>query len=127
MNTDSNKKDLHASSLRNGDAVSERGGSAGASATGQKRGLKDWFVATRPWSFPASVVPVLVVAAWLFWQSSTVGGYVTDWWCAPLALLMLVLMQASGNLIGDYYDHIRGIDLPGSLNGVRHIQLPPTA
>ena len=122
MNTDSNKKDLHASSLRNGDAVSERGGSAGASATGQKRGLKDWFVATRPWSFPASLVPVLVVAAWLFWQSSTVGGYVTDWWCAPLALLMLVLMQASGNLIGDYYDHIRGIDLPGSLNGVRHIQ-----
>ena len=102
--------------------MSERGGSAGASATGQKRGLKDWFVATRPWSFPASLVPVLVVAAWLFWQSSTVGGYVTDWWCAPLALLMLVLMQASGNLIGDYYDHIRGIDLPGSLNGVRHIQ-----
>ena len=35
---------------------------------------------------------------------------------------MIVLLQASGNLIGDYSDHIRGIDLPGSLNGVRHIQ-----
>lgn len=67
MNAESNKKDLHVSSLHKGDAVSEKEGSAGANAVGQKRGLKDWFVATRPWSFPASVVPVLVVAAWLFW------------------------------------------------------------
>lgn len=37
-------------------------------------------------------------------------------------MLMLVIMQAAGNLISDYFDHIKGIDLPGSLNGVRHIQ-----
>lgn len=87
-----------------------------------KRTLKDWVLATRPWSFPASLVPVVVIAAWLYWQSIVQGGTTLDWWCAPLALVMLVLMQAAGNLIGDYYDHIRGIDLPGSLNGVRHIQ-----
>lgn len=84
--------------------------------------MKDWVLATRPWSFPASLVPVVVIASWLYWQSIAQGGMSLDWWCAPLALVMLMLMQAAGNLIGDYYDHIRGIDLPGSLNGVRHIQ-----
>lgn len=84
--------------------------------------MKDWVLATRPWSFPASLVPVVVIASWLYWQSAGQGGMTLDWWCAPLALVMLMLMQAAGNLIGDYYDHIRGIDLPGSLNGVRHIQ-----
>ena len=86
------------------------------------RTLKDWIVATRPWSFPASLMPVLVTAAWLYWYAKPQDGLTLDWWCAPLALLMIVLMQAAGNLIGDYYDHMRGIDLPGSLNGVRHIQ-----
>ncbi len=86
------------------------------------RTLKDWLVATRPWSFPASLMPVLVTTAWLYGYVKPFDSITPDWWCAPLALLMIVLLQASGNLIGDYYDHMRGIDLPGSLNGVRHIQ-----
>lgn len=88
----------------------------------QERTLKDWVIATRPWSFPASFIPILVVTAWIYWLPQEQTVFQTDWWCAPLALVMIVLLQASGNLIGDYSDHIRGIDLPGSLNGVRHIQ-----
>ncbi|MGN0233441.1 MAG: prenyltransferase [Bacteroidaceae bacterium] len=88
----------------------------------QDRTLKDWVVATRPWSFPASFIPVLVVSAWLYWLSQEQYTLQLDWWCAPIALVMIVLLQASGNLIGDYSDHMKGIDLPGSLNGVRHIQ-----
>lgn len=86
------------------------------------RTLMDWVIASRPWSFPASLAPVLVVTAWLYWRAAAQGVVAMDWWCALLALLMLVLMQASGNLISDFYDHTKGIDLPGSLNGVRHIQ-----
>lgn len=86
------------------------------------RTLGDWIVASRPWSFPASLMPVVAISAWMFWCTGTQGWVGLDWTCALLSLVMMVLMQAAGNLIGDYYDHVRGIDLPGSLNGVRHIQ-----
>lgn len=111
-----------------GDSISGRGsqadvhvGQTGASKSA-RRTLGDWIMATRPWSFPASLVPVVAISAWLYWCASIQGWTGSDWGCALLALFMLVLMQAAGNLIGDYYDHVRGIDLPGSLNGVRHIQ-----
>ena len=31
-----------------------------------KRTFKDWFIATRPWSFPASAMPIIVSIAYLF-------------------------------------------------------------
>ena len=82
------------------------------------RTLKDWILASRPWSFTASLIPVIAIAAYLYYENHGQG----DWLNAVLALPMLVCMQAAGNLIGDYYDHTKGIDLPGSLNQVRHIQ-----
>lgn len=86
-----------------------------------KRTLKDWVIATRPWSFPASSMSVIVTAAYLYWKTSNEGGSF-DWVNAVIALVMMVCFQAAGNLISDYYDHIKGVDLPGSYNGVRHIQ-----
>lgn len=86
-----------------------------------KRTFKDWVIATRPWSFPASSMSVVVTVAYL-WFVSQKGGNEINWANAVLALLMMVFFQAAGNLISDYYDHIRGVDLPGSYNGVRHIQ-----
>ncbi len=85
-----------------------------------KRTLIDWIIASRPWSFTASLIPVTAITAYLFLQSGTFG-WECDWWNALLALPMLVCMQASGNLIGDYHDHIHKVDLPGCLNGVCHI------
>lgn len=86
-----------------------------------KRTFKDWFLATRPWSYPASTMPVLVTScmvAYLLREEFSTS------WILPCALtfVMMCLFQASGNLMGDYYDHIKGVDIPGSLNGVRHIQ-----
>ena len=86
-----------------------------------KRTLKDWIIASRPWSFTASLIPVIAITAYFFYLNRTTG-LECNWTNAFLALPMLVFMQAAGNLIGDYYDHIRGVDLPGSLNQVRHIQ-----
>lgn len=87
----------------------------------KERTLKDWIMASRPWSFTASIIPVIAISSYLFYQSR-LQGWQCDWVNALLALPMLMLLQAAGNLIGDYYDHIRGVDLPGSLNQVRHIQ-----
>ncbi len=82
------------------------------------RTLTDWIIASRPWSFTASLIPVIAISAYFFYANEGEG----DWINAFLALPMLTCMQAAGNLIGDYFDHKKGVDLPGSLNGVRHIQ-----
>lgn len=82
-----------------------------------KKTFKDWLIATRPWSFPASSMPVVVTMAYLFYK-----GIGTNWTNGWLALAMMILFQAAGNLVSDYSDHIKGVDRPGSLNGVRHIQ-----
>ena len=83
-----------------------------------QRTCKDWLLATRPWSFPASFIPVLAVAAYLSYRP----GAPLNWPVLMLAIVMMVLFQVAGNLIGDYFDHIKGVDQPGSLNQVRHIQ-----
>ena len=85
-----------------------------------KRTLKDWILATRPWSFTASVMPVLVTLAYLFFLQCQKGLEV-NWLAGWLTLPMIVFMHAGGNLVSDYSDHIKQIDLPGSLNGVNHI------
>lgn len=85
------------------------------------RTLKDWIIATRPWSFPASFIPVLAVGSFLTYSASVHGPDV-NWLHLMIAVLMMVVFQAAGNLVSDYYDHVRGVDLAGSLNQVRDIQ-----
>ena len=85
-----------------------------------KRTLKDWFLVTRPWSFPASMVPVFATAVYMAYRCHVEGmDYsVTN---AVISLFMLLSLHAAANLIGDYHDHVRKVDLPGSLNGVHAI------
>jgi 1,4-dihydroxy-2-naphthoate octaprenyltransferase len=87
----------------------------------QKRTLKDWVIATRPWSAPASVIPVFFSLAYLFFISHQEGLEV-NWLNAWLCLPMLVILHFGGNLVSDYYDNINKVDLPGSLNGVRSME-----
>ncbi len=94
-----------------------------------KRSFKDWLIAPRPWSAPVSVMPIIATTAYLFFRFNlmrnglanldigTLTGW--SWWNALIALPMLVCLHFSANLISDYFDHIRGVDLPDSLNGVR--------
>lgn len=72
--------------------------------------LKKWVVATRPWSFPASMMPALVVFAYVFYLSKTMGVAGISVPNGLMALLGVVLFQASGNLISDYFDFKRGVD-----------------
>ena len=86
------------------------------------RTFKDWVIAVRPWSFPASVIPVLTSLGYLYFLSKNQSSETFDWVNGWLTFPMLMILHAGGNLVSDYFDHIKGVDLPGSLNGVRHIQ-----
>lgn len=70
-----------------------------------KHTVKEWFGATRFWSFPVSAMPVIAAVAFLVWKGCNV-----NWLCAVLALLGNVLFHAAGNLLSDYYDYKKGVD-----------------
>lgn len=70
-----------------------------------KHTAKDWFVATRFWSFPVSALPVVTSTAFLAWK-----GYHINWICAVLALLGMVVFHAAGNVLSDWWDYRKGVD-----------------
>lgn len=69
------------------------------------RTVKDWIIATRPWSFPASAMPVLVTMLFLFSK-----GLSINWLNGIIALITIVIIQAAGNLWGDYFDYKYKVD-----------------
>ena len=71
----------------------------------KKHTLKDWFLATRPWSFPASAMPIIVTLAFLYAQDATM-----NWWMGLWALIGMVLFHTTGNVWSDYFDYIKKVD-----------------
>lgn len=67
--------------------------------------LKEWFIAVRPWSFPASAMPVVVTLAFLHWNDAEICWTYGIW-----ALINIIIFHAAGNTWSDYYDYIRGVD-----------------
>lgn len=74
---------------------------------------KDWIIATRPWSFPASAMPVMVTVAWLWSQ-----GLEINWWFGLWALLNIIVVHAAGNVWSDIADFRSGVDADDTF-GVR--------
>lgn len=70
-----------------------------------KHSLKDWLVAVRPWSFPASAMPVAVTLAYLYWLQQDV-----NWLNGVWALLNIVVFHAAGNTWSDYFDYKHRVD-----------------
>ena len=58
----------------------------------KKHSLKDWMIAVRPWSFPASSMQVVVTLAYLYWMRQDIN-WVNGIW----ALLNIVVFHAAGN------------------------------
>lgn len=73
------------------------------SITGNK--AKIWMQATRPFSFTASITPVLIGAAWAHYSAGEIR-----WFLFPFFLLSSLLIHAATNLISDYEDYKRGVD-----------------
>ena len=78
-----------------------------------KRSFKAWLLATRPWSFPASAMPVLVTLAYLNWV-----GYGIDWVAGVWALLNIIVFHAAGNAWSDYFDYKKGVDREDAIGGM---------
>lgn len=71
----------------------------------KKRTIKDWFIATRPWSFPASAMPIIVSIAYLFSKNADI-----NWYLAVYTLIGMVLFHITGNLWSDYFDFKKKVD-----------------
>lgn len=67
--------------------------------------MKNWIIATRPWSFPVSSMSVLISGAYLYWR-----GWDVSWLIILWAVFGIILFHAAGNLISDWYDFKKGID-----------------
>ena len=72
-------------------------------------------MATRPWSFPASAMPVLVTIAWCWAQ-----GFSVNWWFALWALVNIIFVHAAGNVWSDIADYRSGVDADDTF-GVRQL------
>lgn len=73
----------------------------------KKHSFKDWLIAVRPWSFPASAMPVVVTLAYLYWAQGDL-----NWANGVWALLNIVVFHAAGNTWSDYLDYKQGVDTP---------------
>lgn len=76
----------------------------------RKNHIKNYLIAAHPWSFPASGMPALIAFTFVFYSYST--GVFTDinWINGILAVVGAVVFHASGNIMGDYYDYVNGVD-----------------
>jgi len=71
--------------------------------------LKDWVIAVRPWSFPASSMPALVAFIYVFFLSRQ-DHIAVNWWFGVLSIIGALIFQATGNLISDYFDYKWKVD-----------------
>ena len=78
-----------------------------------KHSFKAWILATRPWSFPASSMPVLATLAYLYWTGCRI-----DWLSGVWALVSIVIFHAAGNTWSDYFDYMKGVDREDTIGGM---------
>lgn len=67
-----------------------------------------WVRSLRAYSFPASLMPVLVATAVAVTEAGTVA-----WWTLPVFSISALLVHAGTNVLNDYYDYRSGVDRPG--------------
>ena len=68
---------------------------------------RNWFLASRPWSFSMTAISVSVGAA----LASMDGAF--SWPLYLYTLLTMIILHAATNLMNDHYDVLNGVDNPG--------------
>lgn len=81
-----------------------------------RRFVRTWWMATRPFSFTASITPVTLGAVLAAYH----GAW--DWLLFAITVAGSVAIHAGTNLINDYYDWKKGTDTPESLGPNRALQ-----
>ncbi|HRT67347.1 MAG TPA: 1,4-dihydroxy-2-naphthoate octaprenyltransferase [Bacteroidota bacterium] len=77
--------------------------------------LKLWIQAARPFSLPASIIPMLVGGAYAYYLFR--GN--AHWWLFPLIFIAGVMYHAATNIVSDYFDYIHGVDREDTYGGSR--------
>ncbi len=72
--------------------------------------IKRYLIATRPWSFPVSIAPVLLTLNYL-WRSPLEVNLLFGLW----AIVGIMIFHAASNLFSDYYDYKKGVDTDPSI------------
>jgi 1,4-dihydroxy-2-naphthoate octaprenyltransferase len=70
-----------------------------------KKSFKNHVVALRPWSFTASLTPVLLGSTLAY----KVYGFFNIWICI-LVCMTALSVHAAGNLVNTYFDYMKGVD-----------------
>ena len=76
----------------------------------KKKHIKNYLIAAHPWSFPASAMPALVAFTFVFYLYQTDVFTTVNWVNGILAVVGAVVFHAAGNIMGDYYDYVNGVD-----------------
>jgi len=75
--------------------------------SGFKSFLKKWVIASRPFSFPASVMPILFGTA----AAGIKGGAEVDFIAFIISLAAMLFLHSATNLLNDYHDYNKKIDV----------------
>ena len=78
-----------------------------------------WFSAARPYSFPASLAPVILGLSYSYQSQHTI-----NWTVAILTLIAALMLQVAANLYNDYFDGINKIDTDARLGFHRLSSFP---
>lgn len=81
----------------------------------QPSGLKLWIQAVRAFSFPASIVPCLLGTMLALW----LGNGQILWYLVPFIFISSICLHAATNLISDYFDFKKGVDMDDTYGGSR--------
>lgn len=71
----------------------------------KKHTFNEWVIAVRPWSFPASAMPIIVTLAFLFYKGSEI-----NWLYGVWTLIGMLLFHMTGNVWSDYFDYRKKVD-----------------
>lgn len=70
-----------------------------------KHSMKEWMIAVRPWSTPASAMPIIATLTFLFWKGSEI-----NWLYGLWALIGMILFHYAGNIWSDWFDYRKKVD-----------------
>ncbi len=71
-----------------------------------RRFIRTWWMASRPFSLTAAIVPVVLGSTWAAYEG------VWSWLLFAITLIASISIQIGTNLINDYYDTKKGSDTP---------------
>lgn len=71
----------------------------------KKHTFGEWMIAVRPWSIPASAMPIIVAVSYLFWKGAQI-----NWPMALLTLFGMIMFHLTGNVWSDYFDFRKKVD-----------------